>query len=67
MLNYSSRFGTVRIKVMRHSACGGLYVARAVWLDGWIDWAVYAVTVGIFSDDRSFLSPTVIPQRGKGV
>lgn len=67
MLNYSSRFGTVRIEVMRQSACGGLYVTGAVWMDGLIDWAVYAVTVGLFSDGRSFLSPTVIPLRVKGV
>ena len=36
VLCYSSRFGTVRIKAMRHPACGGLYVTGAVWMDGWI-------------------------------
>lgn len=34
---YSSRFGTVRVKVMMHSAFGGLSVTAAVWMDLWMD------------------------------
>lgn len=45
MLNYSSKFGTVRIKVMPMEAC----ICHRCSLDGWIDWDVYTVTVGLFS------------------
>lgn len=51
---------------MRHSACGGLYVTGAVWMDGQ---TVDTVTVGLFSDGRSSIWPTVSPLtlRVKGV
>lgn len=58
VLNYSSRFGTVRVKVMRH-----LWRPICHWcsLDGWIDWDVYTVTVVSLSDGRSVVLPTVSP------
>lgn len=49
---------------MRHSC---LWRPICDWcsLDGWIDWDVYTVTVGLFSGGRSFL-PTESPLTLKG-
>lgn len=49
---------------MRHS-CLRRPVCHCVSLDGWIDWDVYTVTVGLFSDGRSFL-PAASPLTPKG-
>lgn len=57
VLNYSSSFGTVRLKVMR--LCLWRPICHWSSLDGWIDWAVYTVAVSLFSVGWSFLSPTV--------
>lgn len=61
VLNYSSKFGTVRLKVMRRSACGGLYVTGAVRMDGWMERldCLHCHSLFLFKWCRSFLSPSV--------